>query len=75
MAKLLSPDFYLHPLVWLAVTLVSLWLCTYLPLMIQDNRLRTQVNRFVLIPVSILLILYTYPVGIECFRKIAVNWQ
>ena len=48
----------LHPLVWLAVTLVSLWLCTYLPLMIQDNRLRTQVNRFVLIPVSILLILY-----------------
>ena len=60
---------------WLAVTMALLAACTYLPIKIKDDYLRNWVMRWVLVPVSILLIVYAYPAGIEVFRTIAVNWK
>ena len=31
--------------------------------------------RWVLVPVSIVLIAYAYPAGIEIFKQIAVSWK
>lgn len=31
--------------------------------------------RWVLVPVSIVLMVYTYPVGIEVFKNIALIWK
>ena len=47
----------------------------FLPLRIQNNALRNFVMRWVLVPVSIVLIVYVYPVGIEIFKRLAVNWR
>lgn len=67
-------DFFGHPLVWLVCTLILLAACTYLPIRIKDDNLRTWVMRWVLVPVSLVIILYTYPVGIDVFRRIALIW-
>jgi uncharacterized membrane protein YczE len=58
--------------VWFFVTLLLLAACTYLPLRIQDDRLRNFVMRWILVPVSLVIIFYAYPVGIEVFRKLAL---
>ena len=50
-----------------------LWACTYLPLMIKNDALRNFVMRWVLVPVSIVIIVYVYPVGIEIFKKLALT--
>ena len=64
-----------HPAVWLFITFLLLAACTFLPLRIQNNALRNFVMRWVLVPVSIVLIVYVYPVGIEIFKRLAVNWR
>lgn len=61
------------PIVWLLITLLLLAACTFFPLRIKDDFLRNWVMRWVLVPVSIIIILYTYPVGIEVFRKLALK--
>ena len=66
-------SFFEEPFVWLAVTLVLLWACTYLPLIIKDDGLRNFVMKWVLVPVSLVIIAYVYPVGIEVFRKLALK--
>ena len=66
--------FFDHPVVWLLVTLLMLGACTYLPLRIKNNVLRNFVMRWVLVPVSIVIIAYVYPVGIEIFKQLAVNF-
>lgn len=60
---------------WFGVTAVCLWVCTVVPMKIYaaDERKRSLVNWLILIPVSLVIILYVYPVGIELFRKLAVN--
>ena len=65
-------SFFAHPVVWLVVTLLLLAACTYLPLKIKNDDLRNFVMRWVLVPVSLVIILYTYPIGIEVFRKLAL---
>ncbi len=65
--------FFEQPFVWLAVTLILLWACTYLPIRIKNDALRSFVMRWVLVPVSIIIIVYVYPVGIEVFRKLALK--
>ena len=50
-----------------------LLLCTFLPIRIKDNRLRQWVSWLVLIPISLLLILYAYPAGIEVFKNLALS--
>ncbi|MCG3177269.1 MAG: hypothetical protein MOGMAGMI_02237 [Candidatus Omnitrophica bacterium] len=66
--------FFDHPFVWLACTLALLAACTWLPIRIKNDELRSWVMRWVLVPVSLVLILYTYPVGIDVFRRIALLW-
>lgn len=65
-------SFWHHPAVWLAVTLTLLAACTFLPIRIQDDALRSWVMRWVLVPVSLAIVLYVYPVGIEVFRRLAL---
>ena len=63
-----------HPdILWLLITLALLAACTYLPLKIKNDALRNFVMRWVLVPVSLIIILYAYPVGIEVFRRLALK--
>lgn len=66
--------FFHHPITWLGITLLMLAACTYLPLWIKNDFLRNWVMRWILVPVSIVIIAYVYPVGIEIFRKIALSF-
>ena len=61
--------------VWLFVTLVCLLACTYLPIKIKNDELRRWVMWVVLIPVSLVILLYVYPFGLEVFRRIAIAWH
>lgn len=63
----------MNPWLWLLMTLFLLALCTFLPIKIKDDVLRQRVNWYVLIPVSIILMFYAYPVGIEVFKKMALT--
>lgn len=65
--------FFNHPLVWLVVTLLLLAACTYFPIKIKNDALRNFVMRWVLVPVSLAIVLYVYPVGIEVFKKLALT--
>ena len=67
-------NFFSHPAVWLFITTVLLLVCTYLPIRIKNDVLRSFVMRWILVPVSIVIIIYTYPFGIEVFRKLALNF-
>ena len=58
---------------WLLITILLLAACTYLPLKIKNDYLRNFVMRWVLVPVSIVIIVYVYPMGIEVFRKLALK--
>ena len=69
-----SNGFFMHPWVWAAITIGSLALCTLLPIRIQDENLRRKVNRIILIPASLVLLFYAYPVGLEMFRRLAIAW-
>ena len=69
----MSSGFFNQLTVWMVVTAVLLALCTFLPIRIMDDRLRTLVMRWVLVPVSIIIITYVYPVGIEIFRRLGVG--
>ncbi len=60
-------------IVWLIAAMLLLGACTVLPLWIKDDRLRSLVMRWVLVPVSIAIIIYVYPVGIEIFRRLALK--
>jgi ABC-type enterochelin transport system permease subunit len=62
-----------HPIIWLLVSLLLLAACTFLPLRIQNDALRNFVMRWVLVPVSIVIIAYSYPVGIEVFKTLALQ--
>ena len=62
-----------NPLIWFAVSLLLLAACAYLPLKIKNDSLRSFVMRWILVPVSIVIIAYVYPMGIEVFRKFALQ--
>ena len=61
------------PIVWLCVSISLLAACTYLPIRIKNDALRSFVMRWVLVPVSIVIIAYAYPAGIEVFSKLALQ--
>lgn len=65
--------FFHHPVVWLAITLALLAACTYFPIRIKNDVLRNFVMRWVLVPVSLAIVLYVYPVGIEVFKRLALT--
>ena len=62
-----------EPLFWLGASALLLGACTYLPLRIKNDVLRNFVMRWVLVPVSIVIIAYVYPVGIQIFSKLALQ--
>ena len=64
-----------NPWVWIFVMSFCLGLCIFLPLRIQDDQMRRKIYRLVLIPASLLLIFYGYPVGIELFKRLAIFWS
>ena len=66
--------FFDSPVVWLVVSTALLAACTFLPLKIKNDDVRFFVMRWVLMPVSIVIIAYSYPFGIEVFRRMAVNF-
>ncbi len=65
--------FFGSPIIWFLITILLLGACTYLPLRIKNDALRSFVMRWVLVPVSIIIIIYVYPVGIEVFRRMALK--
>ena len=67
-------SFWNHPLVWLAVTSLMLALCTYLPIKIKNDEARRFAYWFILVPVSLVLIFYCYPAGMEVFRRLALTF-
>ncbi len=56
-------------IIWIAVTLAAFGLCAFLPVWIKNDRLRKKIYWFVLIPVSLVIIFYTYPAGMEIFGR------
>jgi len=66
------PAIFRNTWVWLVITLGCFALCTFLPIKIKDDRLRHQVMIFVLVPVSLVIIFYVYPVGLEVARRLAI---
>lgn len=62
-----------NPWVFTVVTLVSFLLCTYLPVRVQNPALRRFLTYFLLIPLSVVIVAYVYPVGIEFCRRWAVG--
>ena len=71
----MKESFFLNPYVWIFITAAGFGLCALLPLGIKNDSLRRKVNWIILIPVSLILILYTYPVGLEMFRRWAVGFS
>jgi len=59
--------------VWLAVTIIGFGLCTFLPIWVKDETWRRMINWVILIPVSLILIFYVYPFGLEVFRRLALS--
>ena len=66
-------DFMRNLIVWLSVSVLLLGACTYLPLRIKNDALRSFVMRWVLVPVSIVIIVYVYPVEIHIFSQLALQ--
>ena len=62
------------PIIWFVISVFLLAACAYLPLWIKEDRLRNFVMRWVLVPVSLAIVVYVYPVGIEIFRRLAVHF-
>ena len=60
-------------ILWLGISGLLFAACTYLPLWIKNDALRSFVMRWVLVPVSLVIVVYVYPVGIEIFKRLALK--
>jgi hypothetical protein len=65
-----APTFFYHPVTWLCISALLIGACTYLPLWIKNDALRSFVMRWILVPISLVIILYVYPVGIKVFSTL-----
>jgi len=61
--------------VWFVVAMACFLLSTYLPIKIKDPVLRKRVNRYFLVPVCLIIMFYVYPIGIEFFKRLALNFH
>lgn len=66
-------DIFSNSWVWLVVSLAGFGLCTFLPLWVKDDRVRKMVYWIILIPASLVLMLYVYPFGLEVFRRLGTG--
>ncbi len=67
-------DLWYHPLVWLFISLLGFGICAFLPVWIKNEKLLKKINWLVLIPVSLILMIYAYPAGLEVFRRLALSF-
>jgi len=60
---------------WIGITLAIFILLTLIPIAIYaaDERMRKIVNWVILIPLSLIVVFYVYPAGIEFFRRLATG--
>jgi hypothetical protein len=60
---------------WILISVVVLGLCIVIPIKIYaaDEQKRTLVNWLVLIPISLIILFYVYPVGIQFFQDMATR--
>lgn len=63
--------FFANPWVWFLVAIVGFALCTVLPIWVKNPFQRKLVNWYILIPVSLVIMFYVYPMGLEMFRRMA----
>lgn len=63
----------MSPWIWLLITLFCLFLCTVLPIWVKNDALRRWIYWIILIPVSLVLMIYAYPAGIEVFKNLALT--
>ncbi len=70
---MMLPGWFYNPWLFTVVTVVSLLLCTYLPVKVKNPELRVFLTYFLLIPLSLVIVAYVYPVGIEFCRRWAVG--
>ena len=66
-------NFWSNSWVWLAVMVLTLGLCTWLPIKIKNDKARRLAYWFILIPASLVLMFYAYPAGMEVFRRLALT--
>lgn len=59
--------------VWLGLSILTFGLCAFLPIWIKDDFWRRVAMLLVLVPVSLVIILYVYPFGLEVFRRLAMD--
>ena len=70
----MSPAFAVNDVIWLLVAVISLLLCTYLPIKIKNDRRRRLAYWVILVPVSLVLISYVYPAGIDFFSRMGSHF-
>jgi len=60
---------------WIGITLAIFMLLTIIPIAIYgvNERVRKIVNWAILIPLSLIVVLYIYPAGIEFFKRLATG--
>ncbi len=70
---MMMPSWLDNGWLWLAVTILVLGLCTFLPIKVTNDAWRRTIYWVILIPLSLVLIGYVYPFGIEVFRRLAIG--
>jgi hypothetical protein len=63
----------MSPWIWLLITVFCLALCTVLPIWVKSDSVRRWIYWIILIPVSLVLMVYAYPAGIEVFKNLALT--
>ncbi len=66
-------EFFANPWVWVVISVGAVGLCAYLPVAIENDDLRKKIYWFILVPASLILMFYIYPMGLEIFRRLAMH--
>ena len=65
----MNENFWHESWVWMVLTVLAFGLCTYLPIRVRNEKSRRKIYWMVLVPVSLFIIFYAYPVGMEVFSR------
>jgi len=60
---------------WVVLAVAAFAACTFIPIKMysDDERKRNMINWLILIPVSLVIIFYVYPIGIRFFENLATH--
>lgn len=60
---------------WICIAVAAFALCSIIPIKIYtaDERKRKLINWLILIPISLIIIFYVYPIGIRFFQNLATQ--